>query len=95
MWLAQSDNLHLIQWFGKSGSETEVSAYFTPEKWWQLGANTIIVEQQQVYLNVLDAMEPYLPARIIRRAKQQDSIKANRRKRAQEEPGLNYMARYK
>ena len=95
MWLAQSDNLHLIQWFGKSGSETEVSAYFTPEKWWQLGANTIITEQQQVYLNVLDAMEPYLPARIIRRAKQQGSIKANRRKRAQEEPGLNYMARYK
>ncbi len=66
MWLARFDNLHMIQWFGKRGLETQVSAYFTPEKWWQPGANTIITEQQQVYLNVLDAMEPYLPARIIR-----------------------------
>jgi alpha-amylase len=63
LWLAQSDNLHLIQWFGRGGSEAEVSAYFTPREWWDLGPDRIIVEQQRVYTNVLRAMEPYLPAR--------------------------------
>jgi alpha-amylase len=68
LWLAQSDNLHLIQWFGRSGPEAEVSAYFTPQEWWALGPNGVIHEQQQVYLNALHAMEPYLPARVSRRA---------------------------
>jgi alpha-amylase len=63
LWLAQSDNLHLIQWFGRGGSEAEVSAYFTPREWWDLGPDRIIVEQQRVYTNVLRAMERYLPAR--------------------------------
>src|SRR5262249_57325281 len=63
LWLAQSDNLHLIQWFGRSGPEAEVSAYFTPREWWDLGPNGIIVEQQRVYENVLRAMEPHLPGR--------------------------------
>ena len=63
LWLAQSDNLHLIQWFGRGGSEAEVSAYFTPREWWDLGPDRIIVEQQRVYINALRAMEPYLPAR--------------------------------
>jgi alpha-amylase len=66
LWLAQSDNLHLIQWFGRSGPEAEVSAYFTPREWWELGPNGVIHEQQQVYLNALYAMEPYLPASIVR-----------------------------
>ena len=35
LWLAQSDNLHLIQWYGRQGSEAEVSAYFTPQEWWR------------------------------------------------------------
>lgn len=68
LWLAQSDNLHLIQWFGRGGSEAEVSAYFTPREWWDLGPDRIIVEQQRVYTNVLRAMEPYLPARRADRA---------------------------
>lgn len=63
LWLAQSDNLHLIQWFGRSGSEAEVSAYFTPREWWELGPDRIIVEQQRVYTNALRAMESFLPAR--------------------------------
>ena len=63
LWLGQSDNLHLIQWFGHSGSEAEVSAYFTPREWWDLGPAGIIHEQQQVYLNFLHAMEPFLPGR--------------------------------
>ena len=56
LWLAQSDNLHLIQWFGRVGDEAEVSAYFTPDEWWELGANGIIWELQQVYKNFIRAM---------------------------------------
>ena len=56
-WLLQSDNLHLIQWFGRSGPEAEVSAYFTPSEWWELGGLGIIREQQQVYLNFIRALD--------------------------------------
>jgi alpha-amylase len=62
-WLAQSDNLHLIQWFGKPGPEAEVSAYFTPREWWELGPNAILEEQRRVYENVIRAMEAHLPGR--------------------------------
>jgi alpha-amylase len=55
--LAQSDNLHMIQWFGRSGSEAEVSAYFTPQEWWQLGPDQIVWEIQQVYRNFIEAMD--------------------------------------
>jgi alpha-amylase len=60
LWLLQSDNLHLIQWFGRSGSEAEVSAYFTPKEWWNLGPSGIIWEMQQVYKNFIRAMDSYL-----------------------------------
>jgi alpha-amylase len=59
MWLLQSDNLHLIQWFSKSGSQAEVSAYFTPDEWWELGGLGILREQQRVYVNFLRAMDEY------------------------------------
>lgn len=59
-WLAQSDSLHLVQWFGRSGSEAEVSAYFTPDEWWQLGSSGIIWEMQQVYKNFIQAMDTYI-----------------------------------
>ena len=72
-WLAQSDNLHLIQWYGRSGPEAEVSAYFTPSEWWNLGPNGVIFEQQQVYINALRAMEPYLPARLARQTKRKNT----------------------
>ncbi len=65
-WLSQSDNLHLIQWYGRSGPEAEVSAYFTPSEWWALGPDGVIHEQKQVYLNALRAIESYLPARMAR-----------------------------
>jgi alpha-amylase len=61
-WMAQSDNLHLIQWYGRSGSEAEVSAYFTPQEWWDLGPDRIIQELQQVYKNVIEALDAHLPA---------------------------------
>lgn len=60
LWLTQSDNLHLIQWFGRWGSEAEVSAYFTPKEWWELGPLGIIWEQQQVYNNFIQALDPYV-----------------------------------
>jgi len=63
LWLAQSDNLHLIQWYGRSGSEAEVSSYFTPQEWWALTPDGIIWEIQQVYKNFIAALDDHLPAR--------------------------------
>jgi len=60
LYLAQSDNLHLIQWYGRSGSDAEVSAYFTPDEWWSLGPEGIVMEIQQVYKNFIAALDPYL-----------------------------------
>ncbi|GHO86915.1 alpha-amylase [Dictyobacter formicarum] len=92
IWLTQSDNLHLIQWYGKSGPEAEVSSYFTPSEWWSLGPNRVIYEQQQVYINALHAMQPYVPARLWR----QPDRKIQRRKEPVVErvPELSYVARH-
>jgi len=60
MWLAQSDNLHLIQWYGRQGSEAEVSAYFTPQEWWALGPERIVFEVQQVYKYFIAALDEYM-----------------------------------
>ena len=61
LWLAQSDNLHTIQWDGKWGSEAEVSAYFTPGEWWQkLGAAGILREMHRVYGNFLQALDCHM-----------------------------------
>jgi len=60
LWLLQSDNLHLIQWAGRWSTEAEVSAYFTPREWWDLGADKILVEQQRVYTNFIRAMDDYV-----------------------------------
>jgi alpha-amylase len=86
IWLAQSDNLHLIQWYGRSGPEAEVSAYFTPSEWWSLGPNGVIHEQQQVYHNLLRAMEPYLPTRLLR----QPDRRVLRMREVKREPVLAY-----
>ena len=56
-WLMQSDNLHLIQWFSRWGPEAEVSAYFTPVEWWELGALGNLREQQRVYVNFIRALD--------------------------------------
>jgi len=60
LWLLQSDNLHLIQWAGKTGSEADVSAYFTPDEWWELGGDRILFEQQNVYKNFIHAMDDHV-----------------------------------
>ncbi len=57
LWLMQSDNLHLIQWFGRGGAEAQVSAYFTPHEWWELGPERIVREIQQVYSNFIRALD--------------------------------------
>lgn len=93
LWLAQSDNLHLIQWYGRSGPEAEVSAYFTPSEWWALGSNGVIYEQQQVYLNALRAMEPYLPARILRQPERKTIRLRETRPEVEVETSLRYAAR--
>ncbi len=93
IWLAQSDNLHLIQWFGRGGPEAEVSSYFTPDEWWPLGSNGIIHEQQQVYINALYAMEPYLPARLIRQARRKNGTKLTRQKNETTFPESSFVAR--
>ncbi len=61
LWLAQSDHLHLIQWYGRQDSEANVSAHFTPAEWWPLGAERIVAEIQQVYKNFIAALDAYLP----------------------------------
>ncbi len=94
IWLAQSDNLHLIQWFGRSGPQAEVSSYFTPDEWWPLGPDGIIHEQQQVYINALHAMEPYLPARLIRQARRKRNNKKPRSKNELDVPDSSFVARY-
>ena len=87
-WLAQSDNLHLIQWYGRSGPEAEVSAYFTPAEWWALGPNGVIHEQQQVYHHALRAMEPYLPTRLLRQSERK--VIRPREAQLELEPALAY-----
>jgi alpha-amylase len=51
-------HLHMLQWFGRSGPEAEVSAYFTPSEWWSLGPERIVWEVQQVFKNFIAALEP-------------------------------------
>lgn len=62
MWLGQTDTFRLLQ-----GSDRPAAAT-TPQEWWRLGPAELLREQRQLYLNVLDAFEPYLPARLLRQA---------------------------
>ena len=55
-WLMQSDNLHWLQWVGSSGSEADVSAYFTPHEWTWLGTDRMLWEHQRVYVNFINAI---------------------------------------
>ena len=43
-----------------SQAQAEVSAYFTPDEWWELGGLGILREQQRVYVNFLRAMDEYV-----------------------------------
>ncbi|HEY1354453.1 MAG TPA: hypothetical protein VGF67_32990 [Ktedonobacteraceae bacterium] len=58
-WLMQLDHLHLLRWPGPQFAEA-----ITPREWWCLGVSGLLRERRQVYLNALEAFEPYLPARM-------------------------------
>lgn len=79
IWLMQSDILRLLQW---PGPQLEISV--TPQEWWRLGPAGLLREQKQVYLNVLTAFEPYLPARLLRQARRKGPVRTTRRKSASE-----------
>lgn len=68
MWLAQSDNLHLLQWYEHFGAEAEVSAYFTPDEWWRLGHGRLIEEIRLAYESFITAVSKRLAARAVRPA---------------------------
>ena len=89
LWLEQSDHLHMIQWFERSGSDAEVSAYFTPREWWELGAVGIIHEQQQVYHNFIHTMERFLNGNALAST---DQFNLKERELLPAEPGIE--ARY-
>ena len=61
LWLMTSDNLHTLQWWSQSGSEAEVSAYFTPQEWWSLGTDGIVSQVQEVYKNFIRACDEHVP----------------------------------
>jgi alpha-amylase len=60
LWLSQSDNLHLLMWYGRFGSEAEVAAYFTADEWWRLGHERLLWELQKVYENFIGAVSQRL-----------------------------------
>lgn len=58
-WLLQLDHLRLVQWPGSKDAEL-----VTPREWRRLGMSGVLRERRQVYLNALEAFEPYLPTRL-------------------------------
>ncbi len=71
IWLAQADNLRLLQWPGP-----QLTPAVASQEWWPLGPAGLLREQKQVYSNALHALEAYLPARVLR----QRPAKVTRRK---------------
>lgn len=59
LWLSQSDNLHWLQALNASGSESDVSAYFTPVSWQSMGLDEMVWEHQCVYKNFIDALDDF------------------------------------
>jgi alpha-amylase len=59
IWLLQSDNLHLIQWAGRHGSEAEVSAYFHSRRMVGPRPGHDPHREQRVYTNFVRAMDDY------------------------------------
>jgi len=67
--LAQSDVLHMTQWFGRAGDEAEVSLYFTPREWLALGRDRVVWEMQQVYKNFIAACDRAAIGALVRRGR--------------------------
>jgi alpha-amylase len=60
MQLMTSDHLHTLQWWNQSGSEAEVSMYFTPDEWMTLGSDGIVTQVQEVYKQFILACDPHV-----------------------------------
>ncbi|NIM50478.1 MAG: glycoside hydrolase [Armatimonadetes bacterium] len=60
LWLSQSDNLHLLQWYEEFSAEAEVSAYFTADEWWHLGHVRLLAEMRRVYQRFIDMLSQRL-----------------------------------
>jgi alpha-amylase len=91
IWLAQSDNFRLLQGVG-----SQLATAVTPQEWWRLGPGEMLREQRQVYLNVLCALEPYLPARLLRQGRRKPApAKPARRKPAVEKTKAETAVRQK
>ncbi len=69
VWLTQSDNLHFdsVVW-EKWARGRSLGIFYARQSGGSWGHNGVIQEQQQVYVNALRAMEPYLPVKALRRA---------------------------
>jgi len=81
IWLMQADHFHLLQWPGP-----QLSSSVTPPEWQRLGISGVLNERKQLYLNVLHALAPYLPARLLRQAGQQADAQPARSQESVPEP---------
>jgi|GEM_PF-752307 len=81
IWLMQADHFHLLQWPGP-----QLSSSVTPPEWQRLGISGVLNERKQLYLNVLHALAPYLPARLLRQAGQQADAQPAHRQESVPEP---------
>ncbi len=88
IWLTQSDNLRLLRW-----PETQAAISITPQEWQRFGAPDLLREERQVYLNVLGALEPHLPTRILRQTPQKPPAKVTRPKNAGEKQAASTTTR--
>lgn len=87
IWLMQSDHMRLFQWPGPRLAES-----VTAPEWQRLGAGNLLRERRQVYLNVLEAFEPYLPVRLMRQSRQRSTLKTARRKSVVEQEEAEVLA---
>lgn len=59
IWLCQTDNLHQTRWPDSQPGEL-------PYEWQRFSPASLLHQQKQVYSNLLEALEPYLPIRALR-----------------------------
>jgi alpha-amylase len=55
--LMQSDHLHMLHWDSAWGPEADVSMYFTPGEWWQMGRAAIIAGLGDVFARFNQALD--------------------------------------
>lgn len=58
--LMQSDHLHMLHWYAAQGPEADVSMYFTPGEWWQLGREAILLGLDAIFDRFISSLDPLL-----------------------------------